>query len=41
MNMKLVGDGLGNVYFNEILFASMKRAFGKSIMKAASLDLEL
>jgi len=28
MGMALTGDGIGNVYFNEVLFAAMKRAFG-------------
>jgi formamidopyrimidine-DNA glycosylase len=28
MKMALIGDGLGNVYFNEVLFAAMKRALG-------------
>ncbi len=39
--MQLIGDGLGNIYFNEVLFAAMRRAFGYRILKAASTDLEL
>jgi formamidopyrimidine-DNA glycosylase len=41
MNMALIGDGVGNVYFNEVLFAAMKRAFGLKIMKEANLNMEL
>lgn len=41
MNMALIGDGAGNVYFNEVLFSAMKRAFGLKIMKEANLNMEL
>jgi formamidopyrimidine-DNA glycosylase len=41
MSMALIGDGIGNVYFNEVLFAAMKRAFGQKILKEANLNLEL
>lgn len=41
MNMALIGDGIGNVYFNEVLFAAMKRGFGQKILKEANLNLEL
>ena len=35
MSMALIGDGLGNVFFNEVLYAAMKRAFGSKIFKKA------
>lgn len=31
LNMKLTGDGAGNIMFNELLFAAMKRAIGNKI----------
>ena len=39
--MYLIGDGMGNVFFNELLYASMKRAFGNRIFKKAQKDLNL
>jgi formamidopyrimidine-DNA glycosylase len=41
MKMALIGDGIGNVYFNEVLFAAMKRALGQKIMNQANLNLDL
>jgi predicted permease len=41
MAMQLTGDGFGNVYFNEILFASMRRVFGNKLMKEAAFNFEL
>lgn len=41
MAMQLIGDGGGNLYLNEVLFASMKKVFWKKILEEASLNLEL
>ena len=29
--MNLIGDGSGNIFFNELLFAAMKRSIGNKI----------
>ena len=39
--MHLTGDGYGNIFFNELLFASMKRVFGGNFSQEQLMDPEL
>ncbi|KRX08852.1 hypothetical protein PPERSA_08956 [Pseudocohnilembus persalinus] len=41
MSWKLEGDGNGNYYFNEFLYACMKKAYGFKEMNQASNDIKL
>jgi len=40
MNMNLSGDADGNIYFNELLFASMQRVFGAEVLKTAQIEIK-
>ena len=41
MNMNLSGDADGNIYFNELLFASMRRVFGVEVLKNAQSEIQM
>lgn len=41
MNMNLSGDAEGNIYFNELLFASMRRVFGAEVMNTAKTEIQV
>lgn len=38
MNMALYGDGQGYLYFNEVLYAAMKKSFWNKIKNADSAE---
>lgn len=41
MNMNLSGDADGNIYFNELLFASMRRVFGAEVLNNAKFEIQI
>ena len=41
MNMNLSGDADGNIYFNELLFSSMRRVFGAEVLKNAQSEIQM
>ena len=41
MNMNLSGDADGNIYFNELLFASMRRVFGAEVLNNAQSEIQI
>lgn len=40
MSWNLEDDGMGNIYFNEILYGCMKKAFGVKQMDQADEELK-
>ncbi|EGR31327.1 hypothetical protein IMG5_112540 [Ichthyophthirius multifiliis] len=40
MSMKLADDGEGNVFFNEMLFACMKKAYGEELVQESGVEIQ-